>query len=90
MLLQLPPRWRQAIELVCFEEENRIDAAETLGCSRKRLEKLLKNCRKRLRLLLPGYVLHQEAKGKSSSARAKLRPEHLGEENLKRGGRYRR
>ena len=48
----LPERWALAVELVYFEEKSRSEAAQILGCSRKRVYKLLKMARKRLRALI--------------------------------------
>jgi RNA polymerase sigma factor (sigma-70 family) len=51
-LLTLPQRWALAVELVYFEEKSRSEAAQILGCSRKRVYKLLKMARKRLPALM--------------------------------------
>jgi RNA polymerase sigma factor (sigma-70 family) len=53
-LVTLPKRWARAVELVYFEEKSRSEAAHILGCSRKRIYKILKMAKRRLRELLAG------------------------------------
>jgi RNA polymerase sigma factor (sigma-70 family) len=72
-LAHLRPRWRRAIKLVCLDERYPTEAAQILGCKKKRLEKLLKKSRKRLRLLCPGATIVPKRKTKSRSAEGNAR-----------------
>jgi RNA polymerase sigma factor (sigma-70 family) len=67
-LTKLPPRWRQAIELIFVDGYSRTETAAIMGVSKNRIFNLKKNSRRRLPLLLPGYVLIRKKKPKSRCA----------------------
>jgi len=65
---KLPRRWLLALLLVYEYGCSRTEAAKIMAISRNRIFNLIKNARKRLRLLLPGYVLPRTKKPESRRA----------------------
>jgi RNA polymerase sigma factor (sigma-70 family) len=67
-LAKLPPRWCQTSELIFVDGYSRTETAAIMGVSKNRIFNLIKNSRRRLPLLLPGYVLIRKKKPKSLCA----------------------